>query len=356
MSKTKEPEIETAIAANGHTPATMKQVVYTGQGGPEVLQVVETDIPEPEPGEVRVKVLAAGVAFADLMIRHGTYPYPPPVGTPLGYDIVGLVDKSGPGISSLARGQMVGALLAHHGGYTQYAIVPAEMVVPVPDGVDPAEAVCLILNYLTAYDMLHRLAKVKAGERLLIHSAAGGVGTAVLQLGKLAGLEMYGTASKGKLDLVAGLGATPIDYRRQDFAARLRELTPEGIEVVLDPIGGPILSRSYSLLRKGGRLITYGSLSLRSGGRLAYLPTLARFAWRKLIPDGKRIMFHTGLPQRAERNKAWYRETLARLFNWLAGGKLQPVVGKRLPLIKAAEAHTLLENGAVPGKIVLVRK
>ena len=335
------------------TTSSIKQAVYTGAGGPEMMQIVEKPLPEPGPGQARVRVLTAGVAFADLMVRFGTYPSPPPPGSPLGYDIVGLVDKLGKGVTSLRQGQMVGALLPHFGGYTEMAVVPEEWLVPLPDGVDPAAAVCLILNYLTAAQMLEEMADAQPGEKLLIHSAAGGVGTAVLQLGRLKNLEMYGTASAGKHDLVASLGATPVDYRREDFAERLRQLAPDGLDIILDPIGGDTLTRSYKLLRRGGRLISFGLISARNGRKSAFLPNLLHILARKVWPDGRKIMFNRGLPPFVEQHNAWYRRTLSRLFTLLQAGQIQPVIGAKLPLDDIARAHELLENGAVSGKIVL---
>lgn len=331
----------------------MKQAVYTGVGGPEVLQIVEKPLPEPGPGQVRVRVLTAGVAFADLMVRFGTYPSAPPPGSPLGYDIVGVVDKLGEGVTHLHEGQMAGALLPHFGGYTEMAVVPEEWLVPVPDGVDPAEAVCLILNYLTAVQMLEEMADAQPGERLLVHSAAGGVGTAVLQLGRLKNLEIYGTASAGKHELVASLGATPIDYRQEDFAERIRQQAPDGLDIVLDPIGGDTMTRSYKLLRRGGRLINFGLLTAREGGKSAFLPNLLNILARKVWPDGRKIMFNRGLPPFAEKHNAWYRDTLAHLFALLQEGQITPIIGAKLPLDAAAQAHEMLENGAVSGKIVL---
>ena len=187
-----------------------RQVLLTGVGGPEVLEVVERDAPEPGRGEVRVRVLAAGVAFADVLMRHGKYPGAPKIPFTPGYDLVGEVEKLGEGVGGVTVGQRVAAL-TQVGSYAQRVVVAAEELVPVPDGVDPAEAVALVLNYVTAYQMLHRVAEVRPGERILVHGAAGGVGTALLDLGRLGGLEAYGTASAAKHDAVRRFRATPID-------------------------------------------------------------------------------------------------------------------------------------------------
>src|SRR5215469_3638320 len=210
-----------------------ERVVITGVGGPEVLKLVEEELPTPGPREVRVKVLAAGVAFADVLMRHKLYPAAPPFPFAPGYDIVGEIDAIGDGIGEFQLRQRVAALTMV-GGYSQYTLVPAAHLVPVPGRVDPAEAVSLVLNYVTAYQMLHRIAALRAGQTVLIHSAAGGVGTSALQLGKIAGLNMFGTASQPKHDLVSALGAVPIDYRSENFVQRIRQLVPEGLDCVLD--------------------------------------------------------------------------------------------------------------------------
>ena len=247
------------------------RVVVTRHGGPDVLQVVEEDRPEPQAGEVRVKVLAAGVSAYDLMFRRsGLLPGTPRVPFTLGTDVVGVVDKLGEEVSTVEPGQMVAGAtfcLGGLGGYAEYICLPASELVPVPSGVDPAEAVCLVANYLTAHMALHRAANIQSGERILVHGAAGGVGTALLELGKLAGLEMYGTASKYNHELVSALGATPIDYRTEDFVERVRSLTGDGVDAVFDPIGGARqLWRSHRALRKGGRLVWFGVAATKKDG------------------------------------------------------------------------------------------
>ncbi|MFQ5616276.1 MAG: NAD-dependent epimerase/dehydratase family protein [Anaerolineales bacterium] len=333
-----------------------KRVVITRNGGPEVLQTVAVEQTEPQPGQVRVKVLATGVAFADILMRRGAYLFRlPQMPFAPGYDIVGIVDKLGPGVNSFLVGQMVAALTGV-GGYTQYLAVPEEKLVPVPDGVDPAEAVSLVLNYLTAYQMMHRAAKVKTGESVLIHSAAGGVGTALLQLGKLAELKMYGTASRPKHELVKKLGGTPIDYKNDDFVTHIQSQTPGGVGVVFDPIGGLHLFRSYRVLRRGGRVVVFGFSSVLKRGvnnRLGLLLALLPAGLLMSIPVGRRIMPYN-VSTNATRHPDWYRADLAKLFNLLVAGKIKPVVAERLPLEQAAHAHELLENARVTGKLVLV--
>ncbi len=331
-----------------------KRVVISRKGGPEVLQVVEDELPEPQFGEVRVKIFATGVAFADIASRIGIYPTAPPIPFSPGYDIIGVVDKVGGGMSSLSEGQTVAALLPHFGGYAEFVSVPENLLIPVPDGLDPTEAVSIVLNYLTAHRMLHRSARVKSGERILVHGAAGGVGTALLQLGKEVGLEMYGTASKSKHELVSELGAMPIDYRSEDYVERICSLTGDGVDAVFDGIGGTNLSRSYSTLRKGGRLVSFGFVGAVKGGKTEVPLTFARLFLFKLIPDGKKALFYGDTPRFVEKDNTWYRETLTALLSLLAGGKIKPVVGERIPLVEATRAHELMEKAAVSGKIVLI--
>jgi NADPH:quinone reductase-like Zn-dependent oxidoreductase len=331
------------------------RVVVTRHGGPDVLQVVEEDLPEPRVGEVRVKVLAAGVSAYDLMFRRsGSLPGTPRVPFTLGEDVVGVVDKLGEAVSPLVPGQTVAGAtfcLGVGGGYAEFICLPASELVLVPSGVDPAEAVCLVVNYLTAHMAMHRTARVQSGERILVHGAAGGVGTALLELGKLAGLEMYGTASKYNHELVSALGATPIDYRTEDFVERIRGLTDDGVDAVFDPIGGARqLWRSYQVLRQGGRLVWFGVAAAKKEGLRVIPLTLLMVFLLNLIPDGKQAPLAPDLGK----DNAWYRETLTELLDLLAAGKIKPVVAERIPLAEAARAHKLLERGGYAGKVVLV--
>src|SRR5215510_6828899 len=255
----------------------MRRVLVEEFGGPEVLQVVEEDAPHPGPGEVVVRVLAAGVSFTDALIRAGTYlGGPKPPFTP-GYELVGIVEEVGPGTARLRVGDRVGALTVW-GSNAELACVPERYAVEVPEDLDPAEVVSLVFPYMTAYQMLHRAAKVTSGEAVLVHGAAGRVGTAALELGALAGLHLYGTASARDLPAVERLGAAAIDYRNEDFEARVRELTDGGVHVVLDGIGGPVSLRSFRALRRGdplvgdpgGRLVLIGNYNTMVNGRKSW--------------------------------------------------------------------------------------
>jgi NADPH:quinone reductase len=335
-----------------------RRIVVPRFGGPDLMKVVEEEIPEPGPGEVRVRIVVAGIGFPDVVIREGTYPGgPKPPFTP-GYDFIGTVDKLGVGVTGVDLGQTVGAITVY-GSYADYLCVPASWLVQVPAGLDPAEAVSLVFNYVTAYQMLHRAARVKKGDRLLVHGAAGGVGTAVLQLGQLAGLELFGTASGTQTGVVAALGATPIDYTKGSFLTRIRELTDDGVDVVLDGIGGRVALRSYRALRRGGRLVMFGHYSTLVEGRKSvrrmavfYLSAAMVFA-ANLVPDGKRVLPFQVAKLR-DRHPEWFREDATTLFDLLSEGKLKPIVSERIPLVEARRAHENLGRGGVTGKQVLI--
>jgi NADPH:quinone reductase-like Zn-dependent oxidoreductase len=222
-------------------------------------------------------------------------------------------------------------------------------------GLDPAEAVCVVANYLTAHMVLHGAAGVRSGERVLVHGAAGGTGSALLELGRLAGLEMYGTASRHNHELVSALGATPIDYRTEDLSQRIHSLTGDGVDVVLDPVGGARHTwRSYRALRKGGRMVSYGMASTSKAGLWAIPQTLLMVGLLKLIPGGRQASMSSDLGKFTEAHDDWYRKTLAELLDLLAAGRIKPVVAARIPLLEAARAHELLERGGHAGKVVLV--
>ena len=229
------------------------RIIVTRYGGPDALRVVEEERPEPQAGEVRVRVMAAGVSLPDLMAREGVHPETPLVPFTPGWDLVGMVDRLGDGVSGIEPGQIVAAMPIS-GAYAGFVCLPRRELVPVPSGLDAAEAVSLVLNYITAYQMLYRSAKVRPGQRALIHGAAGGVGSALLQLGRLAELEMYGTCSSRGASAVSALGGIAIDYQHQDFVEEIQRLTSEGVDVVFDSIGGTHIWRSRKALRPGGRV------------------------------------------------------------------------------------------------------
>ncbi len=341
-----------------------KRIIVTHYGESDAIQLVEEECPEPKAGEVRVKVLAAGVSLPDVMARQGIHPETPQVPFTPGWDLVGVVDRLGDGVSGIEPGQRVAAMPIH-GAYAEYVCLPQREPVPVPSGLDAAEAVSVVLNYITAYQMLHRSAKVSQGERVLIHGASGGVGTALLQLGRIAGLEMYGTCSSRGAQAVSDLGGVPIDYKQQDFVKEVLRLTSDGVDAVFDPFGGTHLWQSRKALRRGGRVVGYGLItsirgegltSSRPGRRQRFRGT-ARFglyiAGGWLLPGRKRVIPYS--IQTLKRLKpANFRQDLITLFDLLKKQKIKPLIARRFPLAEARQAQELLEKGGVVGKIVLV--
>ena len=340
------------------------RIIVTHYGGPEALQTIEEDCPEPRAGEVRVRVHAAGVSLPDLMMREGIHPETPKVPFTPGWDLVGAVDAVGDGVSKVKPGDVVAALPII-GAYAQFVCLGEEELVPVPAGLDAAEAVSLILNYVTAYQMLHRSAHVQRGQRVLIHGATGGVGTALLQLGRLCALEMYGTCSARSASIVREFGGTPIDYREQDFVAEIHRLTGDGVDVVFDGIGGTHIWRSRKALRRGGRVAAYGLTGEMRGGRLASGRSGRRQRVRPLvlfivciaagwILPGRRRVAPYSIQWLKRARPALFREDMAALFELLREGKIKPLVAQRMKLSQARDAHELLGKGGVTGKIVLV--
>jgi NADPH2:quinone reductase len=341
-----------------------QRIVVSQYGGADVLRLVEEEAPEPKAGEVRVKVLAAGVAMPDVMAREGIHPETPRVPYTPGWDLVGLVDSLGNGASGFQRGQLVAAMPIF-GSYAGYVCLKREELVPVPFGLDPGETVSLVLNYVTAYQMLHRSAKAESGQSILIHGASGGVGTALLQLGRLLGLRMYGTCSSRGAPAVTALGGTPIDYRRNDLAQEILRLSGDGVDAVFDPFGGAHMWRSRGVLRAGGKVVAYGTTtSLRTEGLgskrrgrrnpLHGIPIFGLYvAGGLLLPGRKRIVPYS-IQWLKRLRPALFRNDLATLFELLRKRQLEPLVAFRMPLSEARQAHELLSKGGVVGKIVLL--
>lgn len=336
---------------------SFKHVLLSAFGGPEQL-IVNTvaELPSPGRGEVRVRVLTAGTGFTDTIIRQGQYtgvkeklPFVP------GYDWFGVVDEVGPGVSHFQVGDCV-ADMPVIGGYTQYLCVAQEQLVPAPRGLDPAKAVAMILSYTTAYQMLTRIRELPPGSTCLVHAAGGAVGTALLELGREMGLTMYGTASRGKHDLVKRYGATPIDYRSEDFVERIHgETGGEGVDAVFDTIGGRNWSRSYRCVRRGGILIAFGALQITTGEEsvpsilLGFFKLMA--GWR-LLPDGRKTTFYN-IQTRREKKPQEFKEDVSALFQMLLDGKLEPAIAQVVPLEQVVEVHRRIDAADIAGKVVL---
>ena len=270
-----------------------KSVLISEKGPPTVLKLTENELREPSDNEVRIKIICTGVGFTDVIMRYGHYVFAPKIPFVPGYEIIGTVDMLGKGASNISIGQLVAALTVH-GGYAEYIYLPPEELVLVPENLDSKEALSLILNYVTAYQMLYRVAEVKQEQTVLITGASGGVGNALLQLGKIAGLKMYGTASKKKHSLVTQLGGIPIDYHSDSFVDIIRQKEPDGIDIVFDAVGWRFAWQGYKLLRRGGKLVSFGQRGSLKNGKMNTMTGLMDFFLPNilnLVPDGKQLLF-----------------------------------------------------------------
>jgi NADPH:quinone reductase-like Zn-dependent oxidoreductase len=320
-------------------------------GGPDELEIVDAPLPVAGRGEVRVRVLASSVQYTDILIRRHLYPQtsyrrPPFV---LGYDVIGEIDQLGEGVRDFHIGDWV-ADMTVVGSNATYCILRADRLTRVPKDVDPAEAATLILSWTTAYQLLHRAARVQRGQRVLVHGAAGAVGQAQLVLGKLAGFTLWGTARGEHAGLIKELGATPIDYQSKDFT----RIIPEGFDVIFDGIGEDGYRRSFAALKPGGLLCAYGYSAGVQAHRsmVTILMWIARLYLWRFLSGGKRGCFYSINMMRA-RHPTWFREDLEHLFGLLARGAIRPRVAERISFEEVAEAHRRLEAGGLEGKLVL---
>lgn len=329
------------------------RVVLTAFGGPDRLELqTVTALPRPRPGEVRLRVLVTSAAFTDVMIRKGLYPdvrvKPPFVP---GYDMVGIVDALGAGVTGWSVGERV-ADLTTIGAYSEYLCLPADRLTRVPEGVADEDALAMILSAVTPWQMLHRVARVKAGQSLLIHGAGGAVGTAMLQLARDAGIAAFGTDVAAKHGLIRQFGATPIDAEAPNEAAAIRAAVGEGVDVVFDPLGGDSLSRSLQALKPGGMLVAFGFQNevLGRGGSIPLdFVKLKLWDW---LPNGHATAFYS-IGAMRRHHPDWFREDLATLFAMLAQGRITPAVAEVVPLAEVRRAHERVEAGEVQGKLVM---
>jgi NADPH:quinone reductase-like Zn-dependent oxidoreductase len=340
-------------------------VQLTRFGDPDGLEVVDAPLPMAGRGEVRVRLLASGIEYTDVVIRRHLYPQtmllrPPFV---MGYDVVGEIDQLGDGVSGLGVGDRV-ADMTVVGSNAACRTLRADHLARVPAGVDAAEAAALILSWTTAYQLLHRTARVQQGQRLLVQGAAGAVGQALLVLGRLAGLELWGTARGTQAALVRELGATPIDYQREDFT----RILPGGFDVIFDGVGEDGYRRSFAALKPGGLLCAYGytarvqaarvqAARVQAEGHLITILTWIALLYLRrqvlsFLPGGKRLRVYSINAMRARR-PAWFQEDLERLLGLLAAGAIRPRIAGRISFEEVAEAHRRLEAGGLDGKLVL---
>jgi NADPH:quinone reductase-like Zn-dependent oxidoreductase len=334
------------------------QIVLPGLVEPSGLQVHERSIAEPGPGQALVRVEATGVSFAEKGMRRGRYPGQPSFPFVPGYDLVGTVTAVGPGVDEALVARRVAAL-TKTGGWSTYVVLPAMDLVDVPVGVDPADAESMIVNGVTAWQMLHRAARVRAGHTVLVHGAGGGVGTVLVQLARLAGATVVGTAAPRHHEELRALGVQPVDYADADLAARVGELAPGGFDAVFDHLGPESFRRSFRLLAPGGTLVAYGTASgLDDTGSVLWLfaRVLGPILLWDVLPNGHRATFYNLWAGRRRRTafRARLSADLTRILELLRDGDLEARVGARLPLVDAGAALELAESHTVLGKVVLL--
>lgn len=334
----------------------MRVVAISRHGPPGVLHVEERPVPEAGEGRVRIAVRAVGVNFADVLARQGLYPEAPKPPFVPGYEVAGVIDAVGEGVSGVKPGDRVVAM-TRFGGYAEYVAVSADQVFPIPPALDFTQAAAIPVNFVTAYLCLHGTGWVESGDRVLIHAAAGGVGSAAVQLARLQEATLFGTAgSQEKLALLREWGVQhPINYREQDFIEEARRLTNgEGVDVILDPIGGPRLRHEWRLLRPGGRLVLYGIASVSGRGRLGAALTFLRLPlFHPLQALGQSKSLCGVNLARFSRRRQRVRQMMERLLGMASEGKIKPHVGRIYRLDQAAEAHSLLESRQSVGKLIL---
>lgn len=322
--------------------------MLTKKGGPEALRVVELPVEPPGPGELRVRVCAAGVGSTDVTVLAGRYSFAPKIPLVPGYEVAGVVEAVGSSVTDFSVGDRVAALTVY-GGFAEILVRGAEHFHRIPDTVSDCDAAAVILNYITAWQMIHRVAGVQRGQTALVTAAAGGVGTAVLQLLRLAGVKAYGAASKTKHGTLRSLGATPIDSRAGSVNRLVRELEPGGVDYVFDAIGGANIGPCIGALRRGGTLVGFGFMGAPS--ILAQVAMFANiFVGSRL--RGRKGRFY-GITMLYRKDPKPFREDLPKIFRLLGEKKIDPLIRRVFPLLEAREALELLATGSVEGKIVL---
>ncbi|MFC6010727.1 medium chain dehydrogenase/reductase family protein [Nocardia lasii] len=330
------------------------EIVLPGRVDPHDLLVTQRELPAPAPGRALVRVDASGVSFAEQQMRRGKYYDQPPFPFVPGYDLVGTVIAAA---DPALIGRRVAAL-TKIGGWSSHVDLDVADLIPVPDAVDAAEAETFVVNGVTAWQMLHRVARVEAGATILVLGANGGVGSTLVQLARAAGIHVIGTAAARHAEAVTALGATWIDYRG-DVPHQVRALAPEGVDAVFDHVGGPGITDSFGLLAAGGTLVSYGTAATKNDegdSRLPVLKLFARLLWWNSLPNRRSAHFYNlwAGKRRITRFRARLAEDLAQVFALAASGTITAQVAARIPLTEAARALELAESGTVAGKVVLV--
>jgi NADPH:quinone reductase len=337
--------------------ATYRAVMMTKKGGPEVLETVELPVREPGPGEARIRVTACGVGATDIIMRRGYYPFAPKIPFVQGYDPVGVVDAVGDGVTTVKPGDKVCALTVH-GGQAELLYRNADELVHVPAGLDDTAVVALVLNYATAYQMIHRVAHQTAGQTALVTGANGGVGQALLELLRVAGVTAYGAASARSHELVRNLGGIPIEGREAPVDASLRAVLPDGVDVAYDALGGRFIAQCARATKKKGLVISYGFSAATKAdsvqpSNLAVVRGYFDLFVRTRIA-GRRSKFY-GITALYRKDKQPFLEDMPKLLDLLARNQVHPRIAARFGLLDARAANEMQEKGSVDGKIVLVR-
>ena len=351
--------IDTNPGAESSAPTQAIEIVLPGIVAPDGLQVRQRTLGRPAAGQVLVRVEASGVSFAEQGMRRGRYPGQPKFPFVPGYDLVGTVQAVGKGVSPALAGQRVAAL-TKIGGWASHVLMDSRDAMPVPDGIDPAEAEALIVSGVTAWQMLHRTAHVKSGQTILVHGANGSVGTTLAQLARHAGIRVIGTASPRHHDALREMGVEPVDYAALDLPELLRQLAPGGMNAVFDHLGADSARASFAQLAPGGTLVCYGTASkLNDSGSLAreFMRMVAQITWWSLLPNGHKASFYNIWAWHTVARatfRARLHQDYAQLMTLLASGILKPRIAARFPLEQAAEAMTLAESRTVYGKVALV--
>ena len=337
----------------------MKAVWIPKFGKPEVLEVRESEDPTPASGEVRIRVQAAGINFAEIMARQGLYQDAPPPPMVVGYEVSGVIDAVGERADPTRAGQRVLAM-TRFGGYADTVCVPSEQAYEMPESMSFEEGAALPVNYLTAYHMLFNVFRVRAGDRVLIHQAAGGVGTAACQLCRsIEGITTYGTASKAKHDYVRENGCDhPIDYHSLDYAGEVRRLTGgRGVDAVLDALGGTDWKKGYDLLRPGGMLVTFGWANMAKFGKRKMthvVGQLAKMPWwtpMKLMHENKGVA-GVNMGHLWDEHEMT-RDALTKLLQLYRDGAIKPRIDRSFPFEQASDAHAYIDAGQNVGKVLL---
>ncbi|HEY1695227.1 MAG TPA: medium chain dehydrogenase/reductase family protein [Polyangiaceae bacterium] len=335
----------------------MRRVWITKAGPPEVLQVREEPDPAAGAGEVRIKVRAAGINFADLMARVGLYPDAPKIPCVVGYEVAGVVDQVGPGVTGLAEGDRVFGM-PRFGGYTDTLSISAEQVFRIPEKMTFEQGAALPVVYLTAYNMMLFTGTVRPGSSILVHSAAGGVGLAAIQIAKTRGCTIFGTASPGKHDFLRSQGVHhPIDSRG-DYAAAVRAVVGDkGVDLILDPVGGKSWTTGFELLAPCGRLVAFGLSAAASGKKRSLLHAASQvMGVKKISPmklmDENKTVSGTNMGHLFGRLDL-LRPQFAALLEMYEAGQIAPHVDRTFPFDEAPAAHHFIHDRKAVGKVLL---